>query len=517
MSKPVKTEAERIAAWKEQRAQLAAADEAERRERASRPAPAPQDTDKDAVTVTAPEGAADMAPVAPATDAPEQDAGPAEATAPAPETPAPDAPAASTPAPEAPAPESPAPTAAKIAPEAESTAPEPAPTPEVTRSPAELFLDSVRASAPNALAKDAPDASTGRMRLALVVVVLPMLLVAAYLALIATPLYEARSVIAITRTGDAGISVQAGLLGGEKPANLQDVFRADTFIKSRAVMDSLEEDLGLVSDLSGEAIDPLRRLRDIPFLSISKHDQFDRFVQSSVDVQSGLLTLYVRAQSPEKAVLVSEAVLRHAEAQVSRLGQALFDQRLSDAAAMRIAAEDQVKQAQDDLVTLQLRFQDVDPRQRVANIYARIRELEDEAYRTRNEIQKLQIAGVGSSRQTEQLEALVLSLEAQIGQQRAQLVSPDGGSATPLNNMLIDYERATLALDLARESVRTAIETEAETTREAALNRSHFQVVVPPGTADQPLYPRSFATLLVSLVLCLTIFAGILSLRNARY
>lgn len=492
MSKPAKTDAERIAAWKEQRAQLAAADEAERRERASRPAPSPQEASS-AEPVKEPPAPADEAP----------------ADAPAP--PRRVDPAANEPAarPTQDTPKAPADTIAKPDP-----APEPAP--EVIRSPAELFLQGVRSSAPKTRSP-ASGAGTGRVRLALALVVWPMLLVSAYLALVATPLYEARSVIAITRTGDAGISVQAGLLGGEKPANLQDVFRADTFIKSRALMDSLEADLGLVSHLSGKTVDPLRRLRDIPFLSISKHDQFDRFVQSSVDVQSGLLTLYVRAETPQKAVLVSEAVLRHAEAQVSRLGQALFDQRLSDAAAMRIAAQEQVKRAQDDLVTLQLRFQDVDPRQRVENIYARIRELEDEAYRTRNEIQKLQIAGVGSSRQTEQLEALVLSLEAQIAQQRAQLVSRDGGTETPLNNMLIDYERATLALDLAREAVRTAIETEAETTREAALNRSHFQVVVPPGTADQPLYPRIFATLLMSLVLCLTIFAGILSLRNARY
>lgn len=349
------------------------------------------------------------------------------------------------------------------------------------------------------------------------IVAVPVVLVAAYLMFVATPLYEARSVIAITKTGNSGASTQAGLLGGlDKPSNLQEVFRADTYINSQALMDSLEEEIGIVTELSGSAIDPVRRLRTIPLLSVSKRMQFDRFVESSVDVQSGLLTLFVRADSHENAILVSEAVLRNAETQVSRLGQMLFDKRQSHATDMRLAAERQVQEAQTALVALQMKYQDVDPKNRVENIYARIKELEDEAYRIDNDIQKAQIAGVGDSRQTEKLIALASHIEGQIDNERAQLVSPDGISPTPLNNMLMEYERASLNLELAREAVRTAIAAQAEANREAALNQSVFQVVVPPSTAQAALYPRIPATLSFTLVVCLALFGAVVTLRGNR-
>lgn len=398
------------------------------------------------------------------------------------------------------------------------------PDPQVKKpaqSPAMVLLQSVPSDTPPNTPTPPRAKRSGRgfgtSALFMAMVVLPCLLVMAYLVLVATPLYEARSVIAITKTGDTGGGVQAGLLGGmEKPTNLQEVFRADTYMKSQSFMDALEDEMGLVSDLSSSAIDPLRRLRDIPVLSISKHMQFDRFVESSIDVQSGLLTLYVRAESHEKAILVSETVLRNAEAQVSQLGQLLYEKRQSHAADLRAAAEIQVQEAQASLLALQLKYQDVDPKNRVQNIYARIKELEDEAYRIDNEVQKAQIAGVGDSRQTEKLIALAVHIETQISQQRAQLVSPDGSSATPLNNMLMEYERASLNVELAREAVKTALETQADASREAAMNRSIFQVVVPPSTAQAALYPRAPATLAFTLLICLTLFGAVATLRGGR-
>lgn len=499
MTQTAKTDEDRIAAWREQRAAIAAADKAARlgrsatAEDAPRPAAAPQDAGApEAERAATPDSTTDKPPAAPE----------GTAQAPAPKATEADQDAA----PEASAAKAPAASAASENAPGARTAPAPA-APE-----AQAFLDAARAGAARTLP---PEPRGPRFRLLGALALLPVLLTGLYLGVIATPLYEARSVIAITRPGDAGNSVQAGLLGGEKPVNLQDVFRAATFIKSRALMQDLEAQTGFVTEVSGTAVDPLRRLRDIPALSVTRHGRFGRYVETSVDVQSGLLTLYVRAPDPDRAIAVSEAVLTSAEAQVARLGQALFDQRRADAALMRESAEAQVREAQARLLTLQMRYQDVDPRQRVENIYARIRGLEEEAYRTRTEIQKAQIAGVGENRQTANLEALALQLDAQIRTEREQLVAPEGTSATPLNTMLAEYDDAALELELAREAVREAIEAEIAANREAALNRSIFQVVVQPDTDDIPAYPRSFGTILTVLIASIGLLAVILSGRGA--
>ena len=281
-------------------------------------------------------------------------------------------------------------------------------------------------------------------------------------------------------------------------------------------MDSLEAEHGLVTEFSSDAIDPLRRLRTIPVLSLSKNMQFDRFVESSIDIQSGLLTLYVRAPSNDQAIVISESILQNAEVQVLALGQQLFDKRQSHAAEVRAAAEEQVAEAQAELVALQLKYQEVDPKNRVENIYARIKELEDEAQRLGNEIQKAEIAGVGESIQTTKLVALQEHIRDQISLERAQLVATDGSTATPLNNVLMEYELASLEVDLAREAVKTAIQAQSEAGREAALNRSLFQVVVPPRTAHTAIYPKIPGTLALVFVLCLTCFAAVTTFRATR-
>ncbi|SHF42820.1 Capsule polysaccharide export protein KpsE/RkpR [Litoreibacter ascidiaceicola] len=349
------------------------------------------------------------------------------------------------------------------------------------------------------------------------VVVAPILITAFYLLAVATPLYEARSVIAITKSAESGNASRSGLLGGvQGPSNLSEVFRAHSYVQSQALMDALEAELGLITEFSGPAIDPLKRLRTVPVLSLSKGSQFGRYVESSVDIQSGLLTLYVRAPNDAQAIAISDAVLRNTEAQVLALGQQVFDQRQEHATNVRLAAEQQVAEAQAALIALQIKYQEVDPRNRVEGIYTTIKDLEAEAMKLNSEVQKAQIAGIGDSPQTQQTVALEARLRQQIADQRARLVAPDGASAGSLNTLLMEYELATLELTLAREAAQTALKSQAAAGQEAALNRSLFQVVVPPRTAQVAVYPRIPGTLALVLVICLAIFSGLTMFRTAR-
>ncbi|WP_281857506.1 hypothetical protein, partial [Litoreibacter halocynthiae] len=286
-----------------------------------------------------------------------------------------------------------------------------------------------------------PLANWGNWPLFCAVVVAPILITAFYLLAVATPLYEARSVIAITKSAESGNASRSGLLGGvQGPSNLSEVFRAHSYVQSQALMDALEAELGLITEFSGPAIDPLKRLRTVPILSLSKGSQFSRYVESSVDIQSGLLTLYVRAPNDAQAIAISDAVLRNTEAQVLALGQQVFDQRQEHATNVRLAAEQQVAEAQAALIALQIKYQEVDPRNRVEGIYTTIKDLEAEAMKLNSEVQKAQIAGIGDSPQTQQTVALEARLRQQIADQRARLVAPDGASAGSLNTLLMEYE-----------------------------------------------------------------------------
>ncbi|WP_281859924.1 hypothetical protein, partial [Litoreibacter halocynthiae] len=65
-------------------------------------------------------------------------------------------------------------------------------------------------------------------------------------------------------------------------------------------------------------------------------------------------------------------------------------------------------------------------------------------------------------------------------------------------------------------AAQTALKSQAAAGQEAALNRSLFQVVVPPRTAQVAVYPRIPGTLALVLVICLAIFSGLTMFRTAR-
>ena len=341
----------------------------------------------------------------------------------------------------------------------------------------------------------------------LLLVILPIVLTGFYLFAVATPLYEAKSVIAITRSVDASDGQKSGLLGGvQGPANLPDMFRAHAFIGSRAMMDALEAQSGLVTRLSSQEIDPIRRLRTIPVLALAKQSQFDRFVSSAVDIQSGLLSLYVRAPDKQSALDISDDLLTNSAEQVNSLGMSVFAERQALADHALRVAQEQLANAHQALLRLQIKHQESDPRNRIEEIYGTIRSLEAEAQSLDNQVRRAEIAGIGQSDQTLQTAALRDGLRQQVSIERQRLVTDSVDGGISLNTLLVKYELAQLDVDLAKESVTSALTAKAQTGQAATLNRSLFQVVVPPRVSETPLYPNNPMLLLFVTVLSLALF-----------
>lgn len=287
-------------------------------------------------------------------------------------------------------------------------------------------------------------------------VILPLLLIGFYLFAIATPLYEARSVVTISKSSDTNSTGGAGLLGANAQAgSLQDVFHANTFIRSQAMMDLLEDELSLVTELSGRSIDPVQRLRTIPYFAVDPIAQFDRFVTTSVDIQSGQLTIYVRAPSKEAATEISDAILRHAQSHVAQLGQEVFESSLEYSNRLRASNEEQLEAAQASLLALQ------------------------------------------TSQANTQNDA-----------------SPAIEGETRTNGELMELEMANLRVQMARDAVQNAFLAQSEASRQAVLNRPLFQVIVPPRTSQYAAFPRVPRTLALTLIFSLACFAGYRMWRN---
>jgi len=322
-------------------------------------------------------------------------------------------------------------------------------------------------------------------------VLVPTAIVVGYLSFFAVPLFEARSVISITKAGgenDPGLGGVLGAIGG--PSNLDEAFMANEYIKSQALMEQLEEDLQLITFYGSPAMDPLNRLRPIKPLRISKLDRFSRFVTSSINIQTGLLTLYVRAPDPDLTIKVSNAVLRLTAQHINNLSENLFQRRTSLARKAVFNARQALTKAQTDLTQLQIRSGEANPKVRIEEVFSTIKQLESEVLKLETEIQKATLAGHDDANQTQRLVQLKEGLQGRIEKQRLLLVTKSENGGRSLNELLLDYELALLQVRFAEEALSTTLLALTKASDDAALAQSQFQVVVPPKTAQNASHPN---------------------------
>jgi len=348
-------------------------------------------------------------------------------------------------------------------------------------------------------------------------VLVPTGLVVGYLSERAVPLFEAKSVISITKPAKDNSAGLGGLLGAVGGAgDMSETFMAAAYIKSKALMDKLEDRMGLVSYLSSDALDPYTRLREVPFLSLTKEDGFSSFVFSSIDIQTGLLTLYARAPEPDMAIEISEAVLELTVAQINKLSENLFKFSIALAQQSVVEAEVALTQAQTALTQLQIDSREANPKARVEGIYTIITKLEADLADIEDQLQEASGSSQNDDLFTQRLFTRKENIQGLIDRQRARLIDPPSGGGLSLNRLLLDFELASLQLRIAEETLSTARLTLANTADDAALAQSQLLVVVPPKTSDYATLPNIPKTGFVSFLVFLSVLSLYRLMPSAR-
>ncbi|MBW6507618.1 MAG: hypothetical protein K0B00_12845 [Rhodobacteraceae bacterium] len=329
-------------------------------------------------------------------------------------------------------------------------------------------------------------------------VVIPVLVMLTYLQLYVTPLYETRAVIAISQPNQQGQSGGGGVLGalGGGPGMSQ-AFKADEYVRSQV----------LPRDLADPRWAPRLAAAGISPGDLVTQMGAAKTVDSSIDIQAGLMTVYARMATPEQAVALSGVVLDLISDHVEVLGAQLGDQRLSVASNSVDTARNDLLEARSDLVELQISAGDVDPVQRVFATYSRIAEIEMEISDLQGQIDHSAVAGANETYETQRLRALIDKLKDQADTSRRSLVDRDGdGDSKSLNQLLMDFELAAQNVKIAEETLSSALSAWSRAQAEVALERSVMQVVVPAVTPQSPRYPRLLVSLFITAIIGMAVF-----------
>jgi capsular polysaccharide transport system permease protein len=350
-------------------------------------------------------------------------------------------------------------------------------------------------------------------RRVLVFVLVPLLVVLFYMWVVATKLYQGEAIFTVQTSSQSAPSPSAGLFAiGGANSTIGDAFKAREFILSRPMMDYMEKRHGFMSHFASSDMDPLTRLKSPLGLNRDPYKYYLERVRVAVDVQEGILRLYVQARTPEDAMRFGNAILASAEGHVNRFSDKISEDQISSLTHDVQSAERQVADARRSLAVVQARRGELAPEQAATAVYQLISNLELQQAEAQRERDGLLSQGLTDSPLLPRLNARVNELNAQVSEQRRRLVNPGGNS---LQTTLNEFENASARKQIAQARWESTLNTLQQAYLRILEQRRYFVVIVgmSVGTFAQV---RDILPIAAPILLLLAfIYAAVFAVRRA--
>jgi len=344
--------------------------------------------------------------------------------------------------------------------------------------------------------------------LALLTVLIPTLIAAAYYGVFAQDIYVSESRIVVRNPAQtAPTPLNAALdqtgFGSSNEGNSTVI----AYLQSRQAIAEGNQD-GLIK----EAYSAGSIFWGDRFGSLwgTSDEQFYRYFSGKLSVEEGastqVLTITVRAFDPEQAQEINQRLVAQSEELVNSLsGRAQAD--------LITIAEGEVEEASEAarLAALELsQFRNssgiVDPQQQSEVGLQMISKLQDELIAAQTRLRQLQTYTPRAS-QIPFLRTQVNELESQIAAARSELT----GGRTSLSAALAEYQELEVAAEFAESQLAVTRAALQEARAEARRKQAYLEQVSAPSLPDYPVEPRRFRSILATLVLGLLAW-GVLSM-----
>ncbi|GAC1553165.1 MAG: hypothetical protein NVS2B5_11380 [Beijerinckiaceae bacterium] len=320
------------------------------------------------------------------------------------------------------------------------------------------------------------------------VVVLPILVVGFYYALLASGQYATEARFSL-RSGEASVlDALGGLAGGGGSQRAQDTQIIAGFVRSRAMIESLEREINLRQLFSRAEVDYFSRLEEtIPIEDFVRY--WRKMVDTKIDPLSGIVTLEVRAFTADDSLMLTNRILAICEKLVNDLSQRSRRDALQQAQKELGRAEAQLKGATAGMREARDSEGVLDATASAEAVNKVITTLRLELARAQQ-----QIAGQGGSvsadaPQVRVLNSRIQTLEQQIGKYENQLADRhQGGESLADSKSHLDLKQTEISVALQRYVLASA---SFETAR-VDLETQHAYLVsfLKPMLAVKATYPK---------------------------
>lgn len=346
----------------------------------------------------------------------------------------------------------------------------------------------------------------------LAIVIVPTLVTALYFGFFAADRYVSEARFAV-RSGDrSALDLLAGGTNLGKLAQAQDTLVVTEYVKSRALVESLQNDLNLKSIFSRDEADYLSSIESDA--SIEDLVSYWRWrTSTTVEMPSGIITLQVSAFTPEDAKALAEAVVARSEALVNQMSARANNDELKQAEAEFTRAEQKLKDVYGAMRDLRNREGVLDPSMAARSLGELLTELRKSRLQIEGDLIVARESMQENSPVVRQLKAKLEAIDGQIEKLTAQLTAGDGpGGADAVSEQMGAFEDIELKREVAQDQYAAAALALENARIATDRQRIYLSTFVQPELADEPMYPlRLWTTLAVAIGLLMiwTAFAGL--------
>ncbi len=347
-----------------------------------------------------------------------------------------------------------------------------------------------------------------RRRMFLLVVVVPTLLTAAYLYLIAADQYESEAHFLVrTTTPQAlpgtGVSQVLSMATGLSSAQSEAMSVAD-YLTSHDVVATLRRRDRLVERFHNPDADFLSRLRPADPTDEKLLKYYRKQVRVDYNTETGITTLKVHSFSPRDSYDLVRRLLALGEARVNILNTRSYNDAIDMSRRQLAEAEDALAQVQLRLTSFRQNRGDIDPQASGTAQIGLVSTMTGQLAAARAQLSAMGGLIDHSSPQYRALAARVSALQTQVSAQTGRLT----GGSSAIANDISGYEGLRLRQDFLAKRYEAAASS-LEKAREQAIRQQLYVVrVVDANMPQKALYPERFrilSTVLIALLLAYAI------------
>lgn len=318
-------------------------------------------------------------------------------------------------------------------------------------------------------------------------VILPSLAGVTYFAFIASRQYVSEARFAV-RDADSSMSdLLGGLAGLSGLQRLQDTYIVWDYIKSRAMFDELDRTIGLRDRYARPAADFVARL-DLsdPIEDMVRYWRW--MVDVKIDMNSGIMTLKVKAFTREDALAIADQVVKLSERLVNELSERARRDALKDASEQLERSEQNLKAALAQVRDTRNAEGVLDASRSAEALTKLMSEARSRLLTLQQDYQVTNRTVAATAPHMKILHSRIETLQGQLKELERRIASTD--KPTTLSASQEQLDRVALKLRVAEDQYGLAASKYELARLRVQSQQSYLVTFVPPRLADDALYPK---------------------------